>query len=306
MLKKAISIFLCLVIAFSFSLTAFAATPNEKPYENSSFYCEGDYTIHYRSIMHSGEFKGRIMMLHGFGQSSYAWQNMAALLSGSGYDCYMADLPGFGYSSRESEETNHIDREVLIENLMMSIHNGDDWILAGHSMGGGVAINIAQDIDLGALMLFCPAPTSELPKAAEPILTSDFCANIMEFVLKYLTKIDFLMRLVVLAATVDVEFTKNYNLGEVTTPLQQNGTGRGLCTMMSKSRKTDLENAGKIACPVLLVNADEDFVLMPNMKNQVSQALPGAITYTVKKAGHLCIENRAYELAQTAKDFLNG
>lgn len=306
MLKKITSIFLCIAVLCVCSFSALASDSKNLPYENSSFYYQGDYTIHYRVQRHSGSFKGRIMMLHGFGQSTYSWQNMAELLSTYGYDCYMADLPGFGYSSRESEQTNHIDREALIEDLMMSIHSGNDWILAGHSMGGGVAINIAEDIPLKALLLYCPAPTSSLPSAAIPLVTSSLCQNAMEFVLKYLTGADFLMRLVVFAATVDLKFTQNYDIASVAKPLQHSGTGRGLCTMMSKSRPTDLKNTDKITCPVLLVNAESDLILMPNMKEQIASALPNCAAYTVRKAGHLCIENKAEELSAKTYEFLNG
>ena len=77
-MKKITSI-LCIfaVLLSSFSMMAFAADTNYKPYEESKYFTYGDYDIHYRVIPAKGEQKGRIMMLHGFMCSTYAWRNMA-------------------------------------------------------------------------------------------------------------------------------------------------------------------------------------------------------------------------------------
>ena len=146
MKKHSKIISLILVISLLAGLFCLPAHAVDTPYEDSLFYTQGDYEIHYRIVEHKGEFRGRIMMLHGFMCSTYAWRNMAANLSEAGYDCVMADLPNFGYSTRETENTRVIDREELIAGLMKSIAPAEEWILAGHSMGGGVAANIAEEL----------------------------------------------------------------------------------------------------------------------------------------------------------------
>lgn len=302
-MKKIFSAFLVFVIMLLLCVPAFAY--DSKPFDNSFFFEIGDYSIHYRVTEHNGDFKGRIVMLHGFGQSSFSWQNMAEQMSGKGYDCYAVDLPNFGYSTRETENTQHIDREEIVEKLMLSIAPESEWIVAGHSMGGGVAINIAEDLDIKALFLVCPAPTTALPSFAGKIVTSKPLGLMMNFVLEKLTKIDFLMRIVVLAATQNKEYTKNYDLSGVTAPLQQKGTGMGLCQMLKNVRVTELDKTDKITCPVLIFNAENDVVLRGGMKEQILEALPNATLYEVAGAGHICLEDRAEEIASVAYDFLN-
>lgn len=302
-MKKIISAILCAVIMFTVCIPAFAA--DGKPFDNSFFFEMGDYKIHYRLTSHEGEFNGRIVMLHGFGQSSFSWQNMAAQMSGKGYDCYAVDLPNFGYSTREGENITHIDREELVESLMLSIAPAEEWIVAGHSMGGGVAINIAEDLDVKALFLICPAPTTALPEFAGRIVTSKPLGLMMNFVLENLTKLDFLMKIVVYMATQNKEYTKNYDLSGVTAPLQQKGTGMGLCYMLKDVRVTELDKTDKITCPVLIFNAEKDKVLRGGMKEQVLEALPQAISYEVAGAGHICLEDRAEEIALYTYNFLN-
>ena len=301
-MKKVVSVILCAVIMLAACMPAFAA---DKPFENSYFFSKGDYTIHYRLTAHKGSFKGRILMLHGFGQSSFSWQNMCGEMSEKGYDCYAVDLPNFGYSTRETAEISHIDREELVESLMLSIAPANQWIIAGHSMGGGVAINVAEDIDVKALFLVCPAPTTALPEFAGKIVTSKPMGMMMNFVLEKLTKLDFLMRIVVFAATQNKEYTKNYDLSGVTAPLQQKGTGMGLCYMLKGVRETELDNADKVTCPVLIINAEKDMVLRGGMKEQVLEAFPKAELYEVAGAGHICLEDRAEEVAAVTYDFLN-
>lgn len=284
-------------------LPAFAA--DEKPFDNSFFFETGDYTIHYRLTSHEGSFKGRIVMLHGFGQSSFSWQNMSSEMSKKGYDCYAVDLPNFGYSTRENENTKHIDREEIVESLMLSIAPAKDWIVAGHSMGGGVAINIAEDIPVKALFLVCPAPTTAMPDAAGKIVTSKPMGYLMNFVLEKLTKLDFLMRIVVFAATQNKEYTKSYDLSGVTEPLQQKNTGMGLCYMLKNVRPTELDKANLVSCPVLIFNAEKDKIISTSMKEQILDAFPDAQRYEVAGGGHICLEDRAEEIASVTYDFLN-
>ena len=105
-MKKIISIICAVAIVISsISMLAFAADTSYKPYDNSQYFEYGDYDIHYRVVPAKGECKGRIMMLHGFMCSTFAWRNMAEKMSEKGYECVLADLPNFGYSTRETAET---------------------------------------------------------------------------------------------------------------------------------------------------------------------------------------------------------
>ena len=304
-MKKLISIICVVAVLLSaLSVMAFAADTSYKPYEESQYFTYGDYDIHYRVIPAQGKFKGRIMMLHGFMCSTYAWRNMAIEMSKKGYECVLADLPNFGYSTRETPEMEIIDREILIIKLMESIAPMDEWILAGHSMGGGVAVNIAIENPVKALLLYCPAPQSEFPVAMKGIVQSGLMKGTMNAFFKYGTEIEPLVKTVIFMATLDCKFSKDYDVSGVTDAVQYDGFGAGMCEMMYNVRPTDLENADKITCPVLLVQASGDIVLNSQMKNQMNSAFPNATTYNVKGGGHQCIENRAYELSLVTNQFL--
>lgn len=305
-MKKIISILCVIAMIFStVSLCAFAGDETFRPYEDSQFFTYGDYEIHYRVIPAEGERKGRIMMLHGFLCSTFAWRNMAAGLSAQGYECVLADLPNFGFSTRESDEITVIDREILITELMKSIAPMEEWIIAGHSMGGGVAINIAIENDVQALLLYAPAPQSEFDDSMEGIMTSDFMKGMMNAFFKYGTKISPVVRMIIYMATMDWEFAKDYELSGVTDAVQYNGFGGGLCEMMFNVKVTQLDRADEIECPVLICQASKDMIINQTMKDRISAAFPEATYYTVEGGGHQCIENRAEELCGVTADFLN-
>ena len=304
MTKKLVSVFLCVVMLFATMIPVFAEESQALPYENSRYFTYGDYELHYRFTQHEGTYKGRIMFIHGFGQSSFSWENMAAEMSAKGYDCYCVDLPNFGYSTRETADMELLDRELLVEKLMLSIAPENTWTLAGHSMGGAVAINVAQNVNVQKLMLFCAAPVADMGDMSG-MMAMPIMGKMVNFVFKYLTKIDFLMKIVVLMATANWDYTKDYNLEGVTAPLQLDGTGDGLCVLMQHQRPTDLEGAKNIDCPVLIVNAEKDMIINDTMKQQIADAFPNAEHYLVEGGGHICIEDRAQELADVSYDFLN-
>lgn len=305
-MKKFISILCVFAIVFSsLGIAVYADNAEAKPYEDSRFFEYGDYDIHYRVVPAKGEMKGRIMMLHGFLCSTYAWRNMAPILADAGYECVLADLPNFGFSTRETEDTEIVDREILITELMKSIAPVDEWIIAGHSMGGGVAVNIAIANSVDGLLLYCPAPQSEFPEAMEGIMTNKVMKTFMNLFFKYGTKVEFLVKLIIYAATMDWDFAMNYDVSGVTDAVQYNGFGGGMCEMMFNVKATDLENAGKVKCPVFLCQASEDIIINDTMKSQMNEAFPEATKYLVEGGGHQCIENRAEEICEETLDFIN-
>ncbi len=305
-MKKIISIICVIAIVLtSLSVFAFAADTSYKPYDDSRYFEYGDYDIHYRVIPAKGQQKGRIMMLHGFLCSTYAWRNMAPILADAGYECVLADLPNFGFSTRESDDMKIVDREILVAELMKSIASMKEWIIAGHSMGGGVAVNVAIENPVKALLLYSPAPQSEFPAAMEGLMTSGLMKGVMNVFFEYGTKADVLVKLIIYAATMDWDFAKSYDVSGVTDAVQYDGFGGGLCEMMFNVKATDLANASKVKCPVFLCQASKDIIINDTMKQQMAEAFPDATTYLVEGGGHQCIENRADEICGVTLDFIN-
>ena len=306
-MKKLTSILLTISIIFSsFTLFAFARE-KVKPYDDSQYFTYGDYDIHYRVIPAKGEQKGRIMMLHGFLCSTYHWRNMAKNLTEQGYECVLADVPNFGYSTREKPEMEIVDREVLITKLMESIAPMNEWILAGHSMGGGLSVNIAIENPVKALLLFCPSAQNEAPAGIKKAFATAPIKNFFNGFFKNIGRAPFLVKLMIYVTTDDWKFSMNYDIKGYTNAFEYDNFGSGISEMLRNVRLTDLANVNKIECPILLVQAENDNILNGGLQAQMNDAFSHATYYEVKGkgSGHNCIENRADELTQVTLDFLN-
>jgi pimeloyl-ACP methyl ester carboxylesterase len=303
-LKRIIAVICAVMMIVPFIFTANAAYG--APFDNSFYYTEGEYTLHYRVFKAENE-KEKILMVHGFGCSTSTWEPIAEELVDDGYTCVLVDLPGFGYSTRETEisEEGYIVREELVINLMKSIAPVNEWHVAGHSMGGGVAMNIAcLAPEIKSLMLFCPCPIIEQEGMMADMMSSKLMGVMANFIFEKLTKITPLLRLVALMAFMDFDFTMSYDLSLFSAPLQIHNTGYSNMITSAKAMGNDFEKISKLQMPVLLVQADKDLILTSAMKTQVAEAFPDAKTYNVLGGGHQCIENRATEIAFVTNAFL--
>ena len=302
-MKRLCALLLALLFTALCGMTAFAADGG--PFADSRYFASSDYRLHYRVVPAEGERKGYILMVHGFLCSTYAWRNLAPEMASRSYECVLVDLPDFGYSTRETADMQKIPREELLVSLMQSIAPTGEWILAGHSMGGGVCVNIAIEHPVRALLLYCPCPQDAFPAWAKGIVTSKAMKTCMDLFFTYGTRFDPVVRLAILAATNDRDFARQYDLSGVTDPVRYDHFGAGMCEMMYSVQQTRLDETDRIACPVLLCQADHDVILNRSMKARMNGAFPNAETYTVQGGGHQCIENRAAELAEKTDAFLN-
>ena len=140
---------LLFIILFLVSLSAFSGRPGShripdlKPYPNSHFMLVDSISLHYRSWNDSlAHPKGKVVLIHGFCGSTFCFRNNYDTLIRSGYRVVAIDLPGFGYSDRNSKiNQSQSNRARLIWGLLKQIDGKDTtrWNILGHSMGGGTA-----------------------------------------------------------------------------------------------------------------------------------------------------------------------
>ncbi|MBI5465034.1 alpha/beta hydrolase [Candidatus Gottesmanbacteria bacterium] len=86
--------------------------------------------------------KPAIIILHGWGSSSEAWQAPKELLEKHGFSVYIPDLPGFGKEPPPKRPWSVSDYVDFV--LEYAGKNGlDKFCLIGHSFGGRIAIKLA-------------------------------------------------------------------------------------------------------------------------------------------------------------------
>ncbi|MES1245758.1 MAG: alpha/beta hydrolase [Acidobacteriota bacterium] len=106
----------------------------------SSFLRLGDQLVH---VEQAGEGEP-VVLLHGFGASTYAWRKVVPGLAGS-FHVIAIDLNGFGYTQRpRTFESYTREGQADLVLRVMDALGIDRAHLAGHSYGGGISIWLAS------------------------------------------------------------------------------------------------------------------------------------------------------------------
>lgn len=304
-MKKILSVILCAVMLFGLCAPALAAAPQELPYADSAFFDYGEYRLHYR-VKEASSPKGQIMMLHGFAESTYSWENLSAILVENGYTCVLVDLPDFGFSSRETKETVRLPREEIVHALMISLSD-EPWYLAGHSMGGYVALSLAQVYpeSVKNLLLYGTAGNDGVPAQTSGITSNDFLASVMGPMMELMGKNPLLVRLLLAVAIQDLDYVMHYDVEAIIAPFRIKGTGTGAIYNFSMLNNTDYEAVSRMR-PILFMNGDKDKVISDAARVNLRAALPeGSVDHVVAGGGHMFIENLAAEAAEVTLSFLS-
>lgn len=289
-MKKITSLVLAFVMILTLGITSLAAEPG-KPFENSNFCTVGDYTVHYRTYIPKGVAKNQIMLIHGFCLSTASLEGIAEEYRNAGYYVVTVDVPNFGYSSRETSETHKLSREEVIYSLVEKL--GGKWIIGGHSMGGGIALNLAVDHPetFTGLVLFAPQTSKEVNGMAGTLMSSSFMQSIFNFILKIALKLPTVVRSLVEMSFSDADYAKGYDLSRITEPMSVPGTGAGIVVMTSHTRGTDFEAVAELDIPAVVITAKEDKVASAENLQQIIGALgENATVYECEKGGHMMME----------------
>ena len=298
--KKVLSLALTLALAAGLALPAFAGEFAEK-----QFFETGDYSICYRVVPARGEQVGRVFFIHGMVSSTVYWEELAGLFSEAGYMCVMIDLPGFGYSTRESKDVSPTPREEICAGLMEKLAPGESWIVAGHSMGGGVALNLAVTYPekVSALLLYAAAAGGGGPMGGAGDIDPELMGCLATPLLRPLLYMKPVVHLLAAAANADLRYGLRYDISKIVDPLKLPGTVTSIFYMSQRSTPTDLEAAAKLDIPILLLWAEKDYIVGADMAAGLTAALPKAQSQTMR-GGHMFTEQFSREAFERSMAFL--
>ena len=298
-MKKILSMILALVMVLTLVVPVSAKPIPEKPYENSRFFTYKDYTLHYRVYDGDPADNKQVLLVHGFCLSTASLEGIAEEYMSAGYDVVTVDAPNFGYSTRETNKMELLDREEIIYALMCDI--GGKWIVGGHSMGGGIAINIATDYShiVSGLVLYAPQTNTEAKGISAKMSASKLMQTLMSAVLAFALRMPVLVRMLVEMSFSSKEYAKNYDLSRITEPMSVDGTGAGISIMSSHTRDTDFEKLSSLKMPCVIFTASEDRVAMAdNLQTIIDSAPGGKVVYNFEEGGHMMMEYNPKAVAE--------
>ena len=309
MSKTLVSLLMAIVMVAALCVPAFAVsngTIPEKPYSNSEFFHIGDYDLHYRQFKAKGTEKGKIFMIHGFALSSYCWMELVDRLQAKGYTCVVVDQPDFGYSTRETKKTKIMDREKMFAALMKKLNGNKPWYVAGHSMGGYIALGLAQEYPqlVKNLLLYNTGAYEGSTGLRAALIGNETYMSIAGPVIETAGTIDPLLLFAYTIATMDPIYTWNYDRAQIENPYKIKNSGSAALRNFSTMTITDLDAVKKMS-PILYVNGSLDLLFNAQLQQSLRDALPkGSTDVTVKGGGHMTIETHADQVAKITLKFL--
>ncbi len=87
--------------------------------------------------------KRTILMIHGFGDSGLGWVQFARLFRDNDFRIVIPDLPGFGLSDKNPDTDYRYDAQARRLAVLMQALKVAHFHVAGNSMGGAVAAELA-------------------------------------------------------------------------------------------------------------------------------------------------------------------
>jgi pimeloyl-ACP methyl ester carboxylesterase len=105
-----------------------------------------------------------IVLLHGWGDSADTWRPLLAEIAATGRRAIAVDLPGFGQASRLAPGAILPQLDDFAAALVLEWGRGEPVVVAGNSLGGAVALRLAEQPDLPLAGVVPVAPTGlEMP-----------------------------------------------------------------------------------------------------------------------------------------------
>ena len=121
------------------------------PHANGAFHQVEGVDVYSRLWEPARAVSGNLLLVHGFGSSTYAWEKIMPALLAAGYRVVAVDVPGFGYSDKNitwpySHERNAELIWAMLDQTMKEsgLSERAAWTLVGHSMGGEVVVRMAN------------------------------------------------------------------------------------------------------------------------------------------------------------------
>lgn len=116
---------------------------------------------------HPGRVTPPILLVHGWLAGAWVWEEAQRELAARGYTSYALDLRGHGESA-PVVDVGKVPFAAYVEDALRIAHDlrgrtGRTPAVIGHSMGGLIALKLAEADAVAAAALICPAPPRGIP-----------------------------------------------------------------------------------------------------------------------------------------------
>lgn len=274
-----------------------------------------DLTVHYKTwgMPSSAATAGvdtAVMLLHGFGASTFSWQEVAGPLSAR-MPVVAFDRPAFGLTERPLQWTGH-DPYAPATQADLTVRLMDELgikraVLIGHSAGGTVAALVAERYPehVAAVVLEDPAIFAGGPPAfLTPLFRTPQFRRLGPLIARNLggkAGTDFIR-----TAWHDPSKITEETLAGYRAPLRVNDWDTALWLLTIAERPADVPDVvSRISAPALFITGDDDRVVSPEDTQRAAAIIDGAELVTVEACGHIPHEEQPADFLKAVNAFLD-
>lgn len=272
-------------------------------------------------FVQKGKTGPAVVLVHGFGASTYSWRATIAELS-QRYRVYALDMKGFGLTAKPRD--GRYNAEEYTRHLLnfLDAFRLEKPILIGHSMGGAIATRLAlrHPERVRGLVLEAPVPVT-MPRARDVIknggvdvaTAADTARALNPAVAKVM--LPALLRSAITRQTVETGLKAAFHdpalvtpemVEEYYRPITIEGAAEALAAMMSAQLPPDkpLPPLDSLKIPVLLTWGEHDKMLPRTAFEAYARSIAGIKTTVFARSGHVPHEEEPGAFNRRLQEFL--
>jgi len=234
-----------------------------------------------------------IVLLHGWGDSADTWRPLLAELALCGRRAIAVDLPGFGSATRLRKGAILPQLDEFATALIREWGEGEPVVIAGNSLGGCVALRLAEqadDLHLAGVVPVAPAGL-EMPGWFDMVERDPIIRRLLDIPIPVPGA---LVRSLVGGAYKQLAFSSPQAAQRqvVDAFSAHHGSRRNVAALLESGRRLLPELAmapfdlAAVACPVLLVWGTRDRMVPHTGARVVLDALPATRVELIEGCGH--------------------
>jgi pimeloyl-ACP methyl ester carboxylesterase len=264
----------------------------------------GNVRYHYLEYPGTGE---NVLLLHGFGSSTYTWEAVAPYLNKQGYHVWAVDMKGFGWSDKPKNET--YDPISLADgvNRWMEAVGLTRVAFVGNSLGGAVGLLTLlnhPDKVQRLVLIDAAAYPQKLPKIISLSRVSPLVSLLKVFNGPWLIRwnLD------------EVFYDRDLVTKErVTAYFDRLRTENGLDAQVAVARTLNPDaferfqkRIPEVNVPTLLIWGRDDRWVPLSIGQRFRKDIPGSVLVVLSRCGHIPQEERPEITARLVADFVAG
>ncbi|MBP7687388.1 MAG: alpha/beta hydrolase [Thermoflexales bacterium] len=275
---------------------------------DGAFVQAGDTRVYYEK---AGAGDVPIVLVHGFGASSFSWRNNLRPIAEAGYTVYAPDMRGFGLSDKSWDGTMAHAAQADRLAAFMDAVGIDRAVLAGNSMGGNIIAHFALKYPdrVRGLIFVDAAIFTGAPNAAvvSTILEFPPIRRWGQHAVRFLLADDTRNADTIKSAWYDPAKLSDDVLIGYRRALRTPDWDLGLLAMSRDSGQNDISGRlAEITAPTLIIWGEHDTWINPANGPRLQQAIADSKLIVIPQAGHVPHEEQPEEFNQLVIEFVGG